>query len=83
MQKMPKSRGSSSSDPQKRKKRKLDKKKKKKQPSSSQEELSNVCNITGIGQDLSSGLGDELDCLDELAATTQQQSRVPTGWIFN
>lgn len=75
---MPKSRGSSSTaDLQKRKKRKLDKKKKK-QHSSSQEELSNVCNITGIGQDLSSGLGDELDCLDELAATTEQQSLVPT-----
>lgn len=75
MQKMPKSR-SSSTDPQKRKKRKLDKKKKK--HPSSQEELSNVCNITGIGQVLSSGLGDELDCLDELAATSQQQSRLPT-----
>ncbi|KAL7454392.1 hypothetical protein ACHAWC_006035 [Mediolabrus comicus] len=74
---MPKSRGSSSTDLQKRKKRKLDKKKKK-QHSSSREELSNVCNITGIGQDLSSGLGDELDCLDELAATTEQQSLVPT-----
>jgi phosphorylated CTD-interacting factor 1 len=78
----PRSSGSSSGDPPKTKKRKLDKKKqrnnKKKKPSR-QEELSNVCNITGIsGSDDQGfgdvrddfgygGLGNELDCLNELA----------------
>ncbi|KAL7499476.1 hypothetical protein ACHAWT_007757 [Skeletonema menzelii] len=66
--------GSSSSDPPKKKKRKLDRKRNKKK-SSAQEELSAVCNITGIsgdGQELADDTiddiwGNELDCLNELA----------------
>ena len=79
---MPKPSGSD--PPPKSKKRKLDKTKlrsKKKKPSP-QEELSNVCNITGIGirgDDADQGLGglgddfeygglvNELECLNELA----------------
>ena len=66
---MPKPNGSSSSDPPKKKKRKLDAKEK--------QQLS-MCNITGIGgsgvdqglgDEFYGGLGNELDCLNELATT--------------